>query len=138
MNEEKIITFIRSERGKATMAVSFMLVLALHAVFSSKNTIQVLQSKGEVTSGAVTEEAIVGNHSYIYYKYQVDNKTYKANSRYVEGVKIPGGKYIVVYNPDDPLMHTILYSREIKEDFGGSINYDVSNEEIRQAVWQQF
>lgn len=138
MNEEKVVTFMRSERGKATMAVSFMLVLLIYFIGLSRDKISILQSKGDITPGVVTGEGIAGNHSYIYYKYQVNNKTYEANSDYIEGVKIPEGKYIVVYNPDDPVMHTILYSREIKEGFGASISYDVSNEEIKKAVWQQF
>lgn len=138
MNEQKIVDFIRSNNGGAIIATSIMIIFLIYAFNSSSNKSSALQSRGEITSSVVTKEGITGNHSYIYYEYEVDSKLYKARSKYIEGVKVPGGRYIVVYDPDDPIVHVILYAREIQERVGESINYEVTNDEIKKAVWQLF
>lgn len=138
MNEQKIVDFIRSEKGGITIFLVLMITALVYGLVSSSSKSSVLQSRGKITSSVVTKEGITGNHSYIYYEYEVYGKLYKARSKYIEGVKIPGGRYIVVYDPDDPIVHVILYAREIHERVGEAINYEVSNDEIKKAVWQLF
>ena len=138
MNEERIVNFLRSEKGGISIFLALMLFALIYGLRSSSNKSSVLQAKGKITSSVVTKEGITGNHSYIYYEYKVYDKVYKARSKYIEGVKIPGGRYIVVYDPDDPIVHVILYAREIQDRLGEAIDYEVSNDEIKKAVWQLF
>lgn len=138
MDYKKAITFARSNKGSLIIVMIIMIGVFIYGGLRSNRTISVLQTKGKTTTGIVTKEGETGNHSYIYYKYKIGDKIYEARSKYIEDVKIPGGKYVVVYNPNNPLMHTILYHREVKEGLGGTLDYDIGNDEIKDAVWQQF
>lgn len=134
----KIIRFVKSYNGGLAFFILCTLSYLIYVSISSNNEIHILTDRGETTPGIVTKWDMTGRHSYIYYKYKVGGKIYEARSAYEDDVKIPGGKYIVVYDPQDPLTHTILYDREIEDSLSTKINYEVFDEEIEGSIWKPF
>lgn len=137
MDYKKAITFARSNKGSFIIVMFIMIGVFIFRGVYSQGKIKILQSKGLVTPG-VTIRKVHLRGDYILYKYEVEGKMYKGKSLYVRGVKVSGGKYLVIYNPDDPEMNTIIYSREVGEELGATIINDIGNEEIKESVLRYY
>ena len=135
---DKIIKFVRSNKGGFIISMSFMAIFFTFAYFQAKSKIPYLYQYGKLTPGVTTETTRTGRHEYINFKYIVKGLIYESNTGFVRGVKVPDGKYIVVYDPKNPIRSIILYHRKVKEKLGTELNQLVSRNEIKNAVWQQF
>jgi hypothetical protein len=75
----------------------------------------------------------------VYYDYLVKGKTYTSSERNSEGVKIPGGKYLLIYDKTDPKLSLIIYNTSLdKHKLGDKLDPFINLDKADFHFWHQF